>query len=95
MDSATQVKSSYLLTAVGVALMAVIAVFDSVRAMMFRPAFRSGFNATRQFANPNGNPMGFGFGFTSGFAILAVVVALVGVIWLGLALRKPAQSKTN
>jgi len=99
MNSLSQLKYPYLVTVIGVALMAATAVFDVVRAMMFRPAFRNGFggtgfNGTRQFVNPNINPVGFGFGAANVLVIVAVVVALIGVVWLGIVLRKPSQAKS-
>lgn len=89
-----QIKSAYLLTVVGVAVMAMTVIYGSVRALMFRTMFRpSGFNGTgggpgagfsgaRQFGG------GFGFGLTNYVTILGLVIVIVGVIWLGLALRK-------
>jgi hypothetical protein len=84
MASIGQTKYAYLVTVVGVALMAVTTIYGYVRAMMFRPTFGQGFNSTRQFMNPNGPRAGFGFGFTGYLGILAAIIALVGVVWLGL-----------
>jgi hypothetical protein len=93
MVSVGQTKYAYLVTVVGVALMAVTTIYGYVRAMMFRPAFRGGFNSTRQFMNPNGAGAGFGFGFSGYLGILAVIIALVGVVWLGLAMMRTLSGK--
>jgi hypothetical protein len=84
----SQSKYPYLVTAVGVGLMAVSELYSFVRAMMFRAMFRPGggpgpaFGGGRQFGG------GFGFGLPSILTTIAVIVAIVGVVWLGLALRK-------
>jgi hypothetical protein len=98
----TQVKSAYLLTVVGVAVLAISVIYSSVRALMFRAMFRpGGFNGTgggygtggpgpgfgaRQFGG------GFGFGLTNYVTILGLVIVIAGVVWLGLALRKTHNS---
>ena len=96
-------KYSYLVTAVGVVLMAISAIYGAIRALfvreMFRPNgnfngnFTRNFNGTfvgnRQFAG--GNP----FGLTNALTIIAVVIALVGLVWLGLVLRKSPKSAAN
>ena len=93
MDSTGQTKYAYLVTVVGVTLMTVTTIYSYVRAMMFRPTFRQGFNSTRQFMNPNGARAGFGFGLTGYLEILAVIIALIGVVWLGLILTKMLSGK--
>jgi len=94
----TQIKSAYLLTVAGVAVMAITVIFGDVRALMFRAMFRpSGFNGTsgepgagfsgaRQFGG------GFGFGLSNYVTILGLVIVIVGVVWLGLALRKTPKT---
>ncbi|MGA2461330.1 MAG: hypothetical protein ABSF82_07915 [Candidatus Bathyarchaeia archaeon] len=103
MDAKQQMKYSYLVTAVGVVLMAISAIYGAIRALfvreMFRPNgnfngnFTRNFNGTfvgsRQFAG--GNP----FGLTNALTIIAVVIALVGLVWLGLVLRKSPKSAAN
>ncbi len=81
MPSLAQVRYSYLLTVAGVALMAVSTAYGAVRAMMFRASFRGNFTGARQFGG--GSP----FGIENGLTILALIVAIVGVVWLGFALR--------
>jgi len=87
MSNMSQSKYPYLVTAVGVALMAVSEIYSFIRAMMFRAMFRpaggygSGFGSGRQFGG------GFGFGLSGILTTIAVVVAIIGVVWLGLALR--------
>ena len=99
----TQVKSAYLLTVVGVVLMAITTVYSDIRASMFRAMFRpggfngtgggygtggpgAGFSGARQFGG------GFGFGITNYVTILGLIIAIVGVVWLGLALRKTPKN---
>jgi hypothetical protein len=100
-SSDTQTKYAYLVTLVGVALAAVATAYNAVRSYLVSQMLRSRpFNAgnftggayvtfvrTRQFAliNPYG-------GLVGGVTILAVVIAVVGVVWLGLTLRKPKPS---
>jgi hypothetical protein len=90
MGNRSQTKYPYLVTAVGVALMAVSEIYSYVRAMMFRAMFRpgagSGFGGGRQFGG------GFGFGLPGVLATIAVIIAIVGIVWLGLALRKQAKT---
>jgi len=90
MSGMSHTKYPYLVTALGVALMAVGEVYSFVRTMMMRAMFRagggyggSGFGGARQFGGG-----GFGFGLTGILATVAVIVAIVGVVWLGLTLRK-------
>ena len=91
MSNMSRTKYPYLVTALGVALMAVSEIYSFVRTMMMRAMFRagggysgSGFGGARQFGGG-----GFGFGLTGILATFAVIVAIVGVVWLGFALRKP------
>jgi hypothetical protein len=97
MSSWSQTKNPYLLTVIGVALIAISEIYSSVRALMFRAMFRPGsFNGTggpgpgfggaRQFGG------GFGFGLTNYLVILGLIIVIVGVVWLGLALRKSPKS---
>ena len=95
MDKASnmsQAKLPYLVAALGVGLMALSEVYSYIRGMMLRAMFQagggygSGFPGGRQF---NG---GFGFGGTNILNIIALVLAIAGVLWLGLALRKSPKS---
>jgi len=82
----SQTKFPYLLTALGVGLMAATEVYGYVRTMMIRAMFQagagSGFAGERRFSG------GVGFGGPNILTIIAIVVAVAGVVWLGLALRK-------
>jgi hypothetical protein len=94
----TQEKSAYLLTVVGVVLMTITTIYSSVRALMFRAMFRpggfngtgggpgAGFSGARQFGG------GFGFGLTNYVTIFGLIITIVGVVWLGLALRRPTKN---
>ena len=93
----TQVKSAYLVTVVGVVLMTITTIYSDVRALMFRAMFRpggfngtgvpgAGFSGARQFGG------GFGFGITNYATLLGLVIVIVGVVWLGLALRKRSKN---
>ena len=75
-DTSRQVRYSYLVSAVGVALVAISTVYGLVRAMLIReaPGTGAGFSGNRPFVNMNP------FGFTSNLTILAVIVAVVGLI---------------
>jgi len=59
---------------------------------MFRPNgnfkgnFTGNFTGGRQFAG--GNP----FGLTNALTIIAVIIAIAGLVWLGIALRKPKSA---
>jgi len=94
----SQIKNAYLLTVVGVVVMAITEVYGLVRAMMFRAMFRpsggnftgGGFGGGRQF----GGGGGFGFGFTNYLTILGLLIVIIGVVWLGLALRKKPTTKS-
>jgi uncharacterized membrane protein len=75
--------------------MVVAEVYSVVRALMFRPMFRpggnftgagGGFTGARQFGG------GFGFGLTNYLAIFGLIILIVGVVWLGVALRKSPKS---
>ena len=93
------IKYAYLATLLGVVLATITTVYTTIRSFLLsqtsrsRPLVTSGnFTGTRQFGNFTGarqfaniNPYG---GFVNNFAILAVIIAIVGVLWLGLLLRK-------
>jgi len=103
MDSRQEIKYSYLLSAVGVAIVAITAIYSSVRALLFRRTFpRGDFNATRQFAYNATRQMNlvnpaarFQFGLTNDLTILGVIIAVAGLIWLGMALKKSQKAPTN
>lgn len=86
-----QVKYPYLVAVIGVVLMAITWAFGEVRGMMYREAFRpgGGLGGTRQFGNAAP------FAFTNVLAILAVIIAVVGLVWLGLALRRTPKSPAS
>jgi hypothetical protein len=91
MDSWQQTKYSYLVVAVGVALMTIAVAFEEARAVIFVAAFRprAGFGGVRPFVAPTP------FGLTNGLTILAVIVAILGLVWLGFALRKSAKDTAH
>jgi hypothetical protein len=88
---------AYLVALVGVALAAVTTAYNAVRSYLFSQMLRSrpfnpgnftgnggaNFVRVRQFGlmNPYGGILG-------SVMLVAVVIALVGVVWLGLCLRK-------
>jgi uncharacterized membrane protein len=85
-------KFPFLVTAIGVGLMAISEVYSFVRVMMFRSMFRAGGGpgpgfGGRQFGG------GFGFGLAGVLTTVGLIIAIVGVVWLGLALRKTSASK--
>ena len=74
----------YLTTVVGVVIVAAAQVWNYVRLAMFMAAMQSGgygsYSGPRHFRG--------GFGGPSIITTIGVVVAVIGVIWLGLTLRK-------
>ena len=98
MSTWSQAKNPYIVTLIGVVLMAVAEVYSVVRAMMFRAMYRpSGFNGTGYGPGQgfSGGPRfggGMAFGLSNELLILGLVIALIGVVWLGLALRKSPKS---
>lgn len=94
-----QIRYAYLTTLVGVVLATIATAFTTISSFLFRQASRrptsvtlGNFTGPGQFGNftrahefGNMNPSG---GFVNNFAILAVIIAVVGVLWLGLSLRK-------
>jgi hypothetical protein len=81
------VKYAYWTTLVGVVLAAIATAYNTIRPLMFSQRFRANppgnFTGVRQFGNMN--PYG---GYVNSFAILGFIIAIIGVIWLGLSLRK-------
>ena len=79
---------SYVLTVVGVALMAISTLFGAVRATFARQTFATaGFSNHRFGMNP--------FGLTSALTILAMLITIVGLVWLGLTLRRSSEATTS
>ena len=87
-NNMSQTKFPYIVTALGVGLMAVSQVYSYVRAMMLRAMFQasggSGLSSGRHFSG--------GFGTPSILTTIAVTIAIIGIVWLGLTLRKSAKS---
>jgi hypothetical protein len=90
-DTSHHLRYAYLVTMVGVVLVAATAIYGVVRTVLLMAAFasRGGFGAGRQFRAIN--PFGLGNALT----ILGVVIAVVGVVWLGLSLREPHESSAK
>jgi len=89
---------AYLVALVGVVLAAAVTAYNAFRSYMFsqmlrsRASFNPGNFTRSQFGNftrvrPFGmiNPYG---GLAGSVMILAVVIAIIGLVWLGLCLRK-------
>jgi len=99
--SNTQTRTAYLVTLIGVVLAAITTVYNVVRSYLFAQMFRprpfnpgnftgsqfGNFTRARQFGMMN--PYG---GLAGDLMILAVVIAVIGVVWLGISLRKPKPS---
>ena len=92
-----QTKYAYLTTLVGVVLATVTTAYTAIRSSLVSRRFGSDFlgnftgtRASGNFTRTNqfGNMSPYG-GFVNDFAILAVIIAVFGVLWLGLSLRKP------
>ena len=94
MNNIGQIKNAYLVSVIGIALMVITTAYGAVRALLIRQMFQTGGVAVgsgvavgrRQFGM---NP----FGLTNIVNILALVIAIAGIVWLGLALRKPRSTK--
>lgn len=84
-------KFPFLVTAIGVGLMAISEVYSFVRVMMFRSMFRAGGGPGQGFAGRQFGG-GFGFGLAGVVTTVGLIIAIVGVVWLGLALRKPKST---
>ena len=80
------------MTALGVGLMAVIEVYSYVRTIMLRAMFQAGGDYGSGLATGRQFSRGVGFGGTNILTIIAIVVAISGLVWLGLALRKSPKS---
>jgi hypothetical protein len=95
-----QIRYAYLATLLGVILATITTAYTTISSFLFRQMPRSqplvtpgNFTGTDQSANyagahQFGNMTPYG-GFVNNLTILAVIVAIVGVLWLGLSLRKP------
>ena len=95
MSSTEQTKYAYLTTAVGVALMTATTIYGYVRTLLFRPNFVQTFNSNGQFGTGYAAMHGGSrLGFTNNLAILAVLIALVGVVWLGFAMKRARAGKS-
>jgi hypothetical protein len=88
-------KYPYLVTTIGVALMAISAVVGLARGMPSpsgSPADRHFANMTATnmtaVANLNPNAMSVPFGLMDNLALVAIATAIVGLVWLGLIIRK-------
>ena len=102
-----QIKYAYLATLVGVAIASITTAYTAVRSFMVGQAFRvsrpfvnpGNFTGARQFGNFTGgrqfvnvNPLG---GFINDLALVAVVIAIFGLAWLGFTLMKSGKTTTN
>ena len=98
MSSWSKVKSPYLVTLIGVVLMAAGEMYSSIRAMMFRAMFHpGGFNGTgggpySGYGGPRQFGGGMGFGLSGIIVDLGLILAIIGVIWLGLELRRTSKA---
>ncbi|MGD0423600.1 MAG: hypothetical protein ABSA92_09105 [Candidatus Bathyarchaeia archaeon] len=98
MSNRKQLTYAYVVTLLGVLLATITTAYTTVRSLLFahrrfRPNFNSGnFTATNQFGNFTGtrpfgyvNPYG---GFINGITIVALIIAIIGIVWLGISLKK-------
>jgi hypothetical protein len=90
---------AYLVTLAGVVLATITTAYTTINSLLFSQTPRSqppttpaNFTGTAQLGNLAGtpqlgnmNPYG---GLVNSFTMLAVIIAIVGVLWLGLSLRK-------
>jgi len=87
-SNTTQTRFPYLVTALGVGLMAVVEVYSYIRTMMLRAMFQAGGGYGSGLAVGRQFNRGFGFGGTNILTVIAIIVAIAGLVWLGFALRK-------
>ena len=91
----SQIRHAYLVTLVGIILATITTVYTAVRSFIViqrLESYRSGnFTGTHQFGNftrtsqfGNINPYG---GFANNVTIVAIITAIIGVLWLGMSLR--------
>jgi len=91
LNNVGQVKNAYLVSVIGVGLIAVLTAYNAVRAFMIRQMFQAstgaaGFAGRRQFGM---SPV------TNGLTIIALAIAIAGLVWLGIAIRKPRQNSVK
>jgi len=84
MEFRKQIKLSYSLTIIGIAIEAYVTITNYIRSMMFR----SGGYTRGTFS---GAPRQFGFGGLIG--IVGMAIAIIGAVWLGFTIAK--QFKTH
>jgi hypothetical protein len=90
MDRGQQIKYPYLVAVVGVALATITMVYEAVRTFLIMGMLRSrGFAGTRQFGNMNP------FGLVNSLTLIAVAIAFVGLVWLGLVLKRSGKGAIN
>ena len=87
MEFRKQIKISYSLTIIGIAVEAYVTITNYIRALMFR---MGGGGYTR--ASFSGAPRQFGFGGGI-IGIVGMAIALIGAVWLGYTIAK--QFKTH
>lgn len=91
----SQIRFAYLVTLVGIILATITTVYMAIRSLMVAQrleSYRSGnFTGTHQFGNftrtsqfGNINPYG---GFANNVTMVAIIIAIIGVLWLGMSLR--------
>jgi len=86
MDRGQQIKYPYLVAAVGISLVTITVVYEAVRSFLIMGMFRSrGFAGARQFGNLNP------FGLVSSLTLVAVMIAIIGLVWLGLSLKRAGK----
>ena len=94
MNNIGQIKNAYLVSVIGIALMVISTAYGVVRGFLIRQmmmqssAAGAGFVGRRQFGM---NP----FGFSNIVSVLALLIAIVGIVWLGLALRKTDEGSVK
>jgi hypothetical protein len=101
MSAQSNVRYAYIVTLVGVVLAGISMIYTAVRSLVLAQEFRShsfmnaGNYTARQFGNFTRNFTGtprLGYvnpygGFVNDLAIIAAIIAIVGILWLGIALN--------
>ena len=83
MEFRKQIKISYSLTVIGIAIEAYVTITNYIRTLMFRRGSytRGAFSGARQF------------GFGSLIGVVGMATAIIGAVWLGYTIAK--QLKTH
>jgi len=87
MSNVGQIRNAYIVSVIGVGLMVISTTYNAVRAVMIRQMFQASAGAAGYAGR---RPFGIS-PLANGLTILALVIAIAGLAWLGFAIRKSRQ----